>query len=681
VLASCKSSSLRGHCTSALVANGRGIEYGSSSLKRGQYIRLAAKVDVPPQPPEGASSRKRKLAAILHADVVAFSRLMGEDEAGTHQALGRLRQAVDPLIVAQNGRIVSTAGDSLLADFLSVVDALNCAVEMQEAARAINEPIPRERRLELRIGVNLGDVIVDGDNIFGDGINIAARLQALAKPGTICISQTVYEQVKNKLNFRYHPLGSHRVKNIVEPVRAYLVEVAATARRRRKRPWPLVAATGGAAIVAGGLSVWALHADVGRHLFGFGSVAKPVEVETLASAARLEARPSVAVLPFKNMSGDAANDFFSDGITEDVISALGRFSNLLVISKSSSFPFKNSKAAPGEIGRLLNARYLLDGSIRRTGNRVRVGVQLTEATTGRLVWSETYDAQIDDIFAVQDKIAKRVVGAAAVGLTRFEQERALAKPTGNLAAYEYVLRGRGALSHDTRDSNDEASALFQRAIGLDPNYADAYAALGFSYYSAVVSGWSEFRVEDLERAETLAKKALVLDPATTPAYRLLSFTNLFRKRYDLAMAQIDRALEINPSDADNYAFRGAILVWAGRAAEALPWLDGALRFDPANGFASTTLCKAYYSLRRYTEALDACDRGLSRDPGRNSVMQNHVFLAAIYAALGRQEDAKRERNIVGRIWPLLDAWTFADQFGTEEARNYMLEGMKKAGFR
>ena len=207
-------------------------------------------------------------------------------------------------------------------------------------------------------------------------------------------------------------------------------------------------------------------------------MAKPVEVATLASAARLEARPSVAVLPFKNLSGDAAHDFFSDGITEDVIAALGRFSNLLVISKSSSFPFKNSNAAPAEIGRLLNARYLLDGSIRRSGNRVRVGVQLIEATTGRLVWSETYNAEIDDIFAVQDTIAKSVVGAAAVELTRFERERALAKPTSNLAAYEYVLRGRGAWSHETRESNDEAIDLFQRAIDLDPNYADAYAALG-----------------------------------------------------------------------------------------------------------------------------------------------------------------------------------------------------------
>jgi adenylate cyclase len=606
---------------------------------------------------------------------------MGEDEAGTHQALGQLRRAVDPLIVAQGGRIVGTAGDSVLADFSSVVDALNCALEMQRTAHAINDPIPPERRLELRIGVNLGDVIVDGDDIFGDGVNIAARLQALAKPGTVCISQTVYEHVGKKLDFRYRPLGSHRVKNIAEPVRAYAVEGTTTAPRRRRRRWPVSVAAGAAAMMAAGFSVWALQTDAGRHLFEFGSTAKPVEVATLASPARLEARPSVAVLPFKNMSGDAAHDFFSDGITEDVIAALGRFSNLLVISKSSSFPFKDSNVAPAEIGRILNARYLLDGSIRRAGNRVRVGVQLTEATTGRLVWSQTYDAEIDDIFTVQDTIARRVVGAAAVELTRLEQERVLAKPTSNLAAYEFVLRGRGAMSHDTRDSNDQASEFFQRAIELDPNYADAYAALGGSYYEAVVSGWTEFRAEELERAEALAKKALVLDPATTRAYRLLSFINLFRKRYDLALAQIDRALEFNPSDADNYAYRGAILIWAGKAAEALPWLEGALRFDRANGFAATRLCTAYYFLRRYADAVDACDRGLSRDPGRSTQMITHPVLAAVYAELNRQPDAERERAIVARIWPFFDARTFAAQYATEEAQHYMLEGLKKAGFR
>lgn len=644
-----------------------------------KYTCLRPEHDVPPQPSRQGPSQKRKLAAILHADVVAFSRLMGEDEAGTHQALGRLRHAVDPLITAQGGRIVGTAGDSVLADFSSVVDALNCALDMQRAAHALNEPIPPERRLELRIGVNLGDVIVDDDEIFGDGVNIAARLQALAKPGTVCISQTVYDQVRNKLDFRYRPLGSHRAKNIAEPIRAYAVEVAATATSRRRRRWPLVA--GAAALCAAGFLAWALATDAGGRLFALAPRAKPVEVATLASAARLEARPSIAVLPFKTLSSDATDDFFSDGMTEDVIAALGRFSNLLVISKSSSFPFKGSTLAPAEIGRLLNARYLLDGSIRRSGSRVRVGVQLTEATTGRLVWSDTYNAEIDNIFAVQDAIAKSVVGAAAVELTRFERERALAKPTTNLAAYEYVLRGRGALSHDTRDSNDEASGLFQRAIDLDPTYADAYAALGAAYFEAVVSGWSEFRADDLERAEELAKKALALDPATIRAYHVLNLVNLFRKQYALALAQIDRALEFNPSDADNYAYRGATLMWAGRSAEALPWLQGALSFDRAHGFAAAHLCMVYYFLRRYTEAIAACDRALSQKLGRNTLVNMRPVLAAAYAALDRPEDARRERAIVARLWPFLDARTFAAQFGTEEARNFMLAGLEKAGFR
>src|SRR5271169_6644376 len=489
------------------------------------------------------SSRKRKLTAILHADVVGFSRLMGEDEAGTHRALGELRRAVDPLIVEHGGRIVGTAGDSLLADFSSVVDALNCAVEMQRASRAINDAIPPERRLELRIGVNLGDVIVDGDDIFGDGVNIAARLEALAQPGTICISQTVYDQVRNKLDLDYRPLGSHRVKNIAEPVRAYAVGTSSAVSRSRRGRQPLIVA-GVAALVVAGLVAWVLHVGAGRELLGLGATLRAVDVATLAAPNRLDSRPSVAVVPFKNLSGDAGQDFFSDGITEDVITALGRFSNLLVIAKSASFPFKGSNAPPAQIGRLLDARYLLEGSIRRAGDRVRVNVELTEAATGVHVWSETYDDELKDIFAVQDDIAKRVVGAAAVKLTRFEQERVLAKPTANLAAYEYVLRGREFLSHATRDKNDEASALFQRAIDLDPGYAAAYAALGGSHFEAVVSGWTEFRDEELARAEEFAQKALALDPATTSAYRLLAIINMYKRRYDLALGQIDRAFEI-----------------------------------------------------------------------------------------------------------------------------------------
>jgi adenylate cyclase len=632
-------------------------------------------------PPGTAPSRKRKLAAILHADVAGFSRLMGEDEAGTHQKLGELRGAVDPLIAAHGGRIVGTAGDSVLADFASVVDALNCAVEMQRASRAINDPLPPERRLELRIGVNLGDVIVDDDDIFGDGVNIAARLEALAQPGTVCISQTVYDQVRNKLDLDYRPLGAHRVKNIAEPVRAYAVGMPAAAPPAKRRPRSLLAAAGAIVLAVGGLAAWALHLDTIREISWLGAAPKPLEVTSLASPARLAGRPSIAVLPFKNQSGDASQDFFSDGITEDVITALGRFSNLLVIAKSATFPFKDSNAAPAEIGRLLDARYLLEGSVRRAGDRIRVNAELTEAATGIHVWSETYDSEGKDIFAVQDDIARRVVGAGAVKLTRFERERILTKPTENLAAYEYVLRGREFLSHPSRDKNDEAAALFQRAIDLDPNYAAAYAALGGLHFEAVVSGWPEFRQDELEQAETLAQKALALDPSTTSAYRLLAIINMYKRRYELALGQIDRALEINPSDAESYGQRGNILVWAGRAAEALPWLEGALRFDRAHALTSQNLCFAYFFLGRYAEAVESCDRALSRSPGRSIQMLTRPFLAATYAEMGRNQDAEGDRVVVMHLSPFFDARIFAEQFGTQEARDHILEGLKKAGFR
>ena len=606
---------------------------------------------------------------------------MGEDEAGTHRALGGLRHAVDPLIAAHGGRIVGTAGDSLLADFSSVVDALSCAVEMQRAARAINDPVPPERRLELRIGVNLGDVIVDGDDIFGDGVNIAARLEALAQPGTVCISQTVYDQVRNKLDLDFRPLGAHRVKNIAEPVRAYAVGAPAAIPRPRTERRTLMVAAGVAALAAAGLAVWTLYVGAGRELLRLAAAPTPVEVAGLAAPTRLASRPSLAVLPFENLSGDAGQDFFSDGITEDIITALGRFSNLVVVAKSASFPLKGQKLSPAEIGRRLDVRYLLDGSFRRAGDRVRVTAELTETATDRNIWSQAYDAEVNDIFAVQEDIARRVVGAAAIKLTRFERERALSKPTDNLAAYEYVLRGREVFSHATRESNRDAQEMFQRAIDLDPSYAAAYAALGLSLIEAVTSGWTEFIADNINRAETLAQKALALDPASTTAYRLLAVVDLDRGRLDLALRQTDRALEINPSDAESYATRGSILVWAGRAAEALPWLEGALRFDRADARASLFLGMAYYLLDRYGEAVEPVDRALVGNLGRNTQLLGRPMLAATYAQLNKPQDAERERTAAMRLSPFFDAERFAGQFGTQEARDHLLEGLKKAGFR
>ncbi len=481
----------------------------------------------------------------------------------------------------------------------------------------------------------------------------------------------------NKLDLDYRPLGSHRVKNIAEPVRAYAVgEPAALPRPRRVR-LILASASAAALLAIAGLAGWALHTG----WFGLGAAPKPVAVASLAAPANLAGRPSVAVLPFKNLSSDAGQAFFSDGITEDVITALGRFSNLLVVGKSASFQFRDRNLPPAELGRLLDVRYLLEGSVQRAGDRVRVNVELTEAATGRDLWSQAYDAEVKDIFGVQDDIAKRVVGAAAVTLTRFERDRALAKPTSSLAAYEYVLRGREHFTHTTRDGNDQAQDMFQRAIDLDPSYAAAYAELGLSLIEAVASGWSEFVADDLDRAEKLGQKTLSLDPASTTAYCLLAEVDFQRRRFDLALGHTDRALEINPSDADSSALRGIILAWAGRAADSLPWLEGALRLDPANGRASVTQGIAYYLLGRYGEAVESIDRGLAENSGRNIQITGRPILAAAYAELDRREDAARERNAALQLSPFLDAARFAGQFGTQAAREHMLDGLKKAGFR
>jgi TolB-like protein/class 3 adenylate cyclase/cytochrome c-type biogenesis protein CcmH/NrfG len=623
---------------------------------------------------------KRKLAAILHADVAGFSRLMGEDEAGTHRALGTLRNAVDPVIASHGGRIVGTAGDSLLADFASVVDATSCAVEMQRVARAINDPMPVERRLELRIGVNLGDVIVDGDDIFGDGVNIAARLEALAQPGTVCISQNVYDQVRNKLDLDYRPLGLHRVKNIAESVRAYAVGVPAAAPRRRRQSL-LVSVVAASVVVAAGLVVWAYHAGIGREVFGLAAAPKPVEIAGSAAPAQLGARPALAVLPFENLSGDASQDFFSDGMTEDIITALGRFSNLLVIAKSASFQFRGQKLAPAELGRRLDVRYLLDGSVRRAGDRVRVAADLIEAATGRQLWSQTYDAEAKDIFGVQQDIASRVVGAASVKLARFERDRALGKPTQSLAAYEYVLRGREVFAHTTREGNREAQNMFQRAIGLDPSYAEAYAGLGLSLVEAVSAGWTEFIADDLGRAQALAQKALTLDPSSAAARRLLAHIYMTTGRFDLAIDETKHAIEINPNDPESMVARGEMLLWAGRAGDALPWLQGALRLDPTGARADFLLGMTFYFLSRHGEAVEAITRGLSGNVGRAAELMGRTVLAAAYAQLDRPGDAARERAAALRLSPLLGAERFAGQFGTPEARDHMLDGLKKAGFR
>ena len=625
---------------------------------------------------------QRKLAAILFADVVGYSRLMGEDETATYDALKRLRGAIDPMIAGHAGRIVSTAGDGLLADFGSVVDALSCAVEMQQAARDLNAASPPDRHLQLRIGVNLGDVIVADDNdLYGDGVNIAARLQALAAPGGICLSHTVYEQVKNKLALDYRPLGAGTASR-TSPSRCGFT--LSERRRPRRRDCLPAGACRSPSRLPGSSSRPALL------LWYSTGLLNPRRSERRSRRRRSRRSPCRHAWPNARRSRYCRSrtcrrmpvrTFFSDGITEDIINALGRFSNLLVAAKSASFQFKGRNVSPEEVGRTLDVRYLVEGSIRKSGDKLRVSVEVTEAATGVHLWSDVYNAELKDVFTVQDEITQRIVGAAAVKLTRLERDRVLRKPTANLAAYEYVLRGREYLISPTRAANDEARASFQRAIDLDPNYAEAYAALGFGHYEAVVSGWTEFPDDEIGRADALAKKALALEPATTKAHLLLAFIGMYQRDYDRALAQVDQALAINPSEAECYQVRGAVLQWSGKAAEAVTWLEGTLRFDGANILAVSNLGIAKYFLGQYEEAVAALDRALARAPGRVIQLNARPVLAAAYARLERQQDAERERAIIARLAPFFDAERFAAQFGTKEARTDMLAGLKAAGFR
>src|SRR6202521_2781761 len=375
----------------------------------------------------------RRLAAILAADVAGYSRLMGADEEGTHERLKAHRRAlVDPKITEHRGRIVKTTGDGMLVEFASVVDAVRCAVEVQRGMAERNAEVPQEQRIEFRIGINVGDIILDGGDIFGDGVNVAARLEGLAEPGGICLSGDAQRQVRGKLDVVFEDAGEQRLKNIAWPVRVFRVRPAGAAANARP-------------------------------------------------ALALPDKPSIAVLPFQNLSGDPEQEYFADGMVEDIITALSRFRNLFVISRNSSFTYKGHAVDVKQVGRELGVRYVLEGSVRKAANRVRITAQLIDAATGAHLWADRFDGGLEDIFSLQDQVTASVVGAIAPKLEQAEIERAKRKPTESLDAYDYYLRGIASVNLGTRDANAEALRLFYRASELDPDFATAYGMAAWCY--------------------------------------------------------------------------------------------------------------------------------------------------------------------------------------------------------
>ena len=531
---------------------------------------------------------ERKLTAILAADVAGYSRLMGTDEEGT---LGRLqahlRELVEPSIAEHRGRIVKRTGDGLLVDFTSAVEAVRCALAMQAGMAERNRATPAEQRIEFRIGINLGDVMIDGDDIFGDGVNIAARLEGIAEPGAIYASRAVRDLVLDKPEIPLEDLGEIRLKNIAKPVRVFRI---------------------------GGTT---------------GVLAAPSAVLD---------KPSIAVLPFANMSDDAEQEYFSDGMTEDLITDLSKVSALFVIARNSSFAYKGRPVRVQEIGRDLGVRYVLEGSIRKAGNRVRITAQLIDAGSGGHLWAERFDRDLTDIFATQDEVVEKIVRALAVTLTRGEALRLRRRGTNDVDAYESWLRARELLARGTRDATTEARALHRRAIEIDPSFAAPHAGLALAAMSDYVSGWASDPAQALDEAERWARRAVELDEQEPAAHMALGNVQTWRRDLDGALAEFRRMIELDPNNTQAHGSTGLALVYAGRAAEALDCFATARRLDPHHtAMLLHFQAQAHFSLGDDEAAAKLLRERIARNPGTDA---SRMLLAACYGHLGRTEDAR-----------------------------------------
>lgn len=578
----------------------------------------------------------RKLTAILSADVKGYSRLMSADEVTTIRTLATYRERMTTLIGQYHGRVIDSPGDNLLAEFASAVDAVQGAVEIQRDLKQRNDTLPLDQRMEFRIGINVGDVIVEGERIYGDGVNIAARLEGLADGGGICISGAVYEQVENKLEFSYVDLGEQSVKNILRPVRVFRI---------------------------------ALDPDA-------ENIAEEQKDSLLPLP--LPDKPSIVVLPFLNLSGDSEQEYFSDGITEDLITDLSKLSGLFVISRNSAFLYKSKAVRPEHVGKELGVRYLLEGSVRKAGNRVRITAQLIDASTGYHLWAERYDRELQDIFAVQDEVTQKIVTALKVQLTPSEQERVHHAPTNNLEAYDFFLRGLEYHAQRTQEANTTARQMFERAVALDPQFAAAYAMLGRTYLTELAFQLSPVDVAG-QQLRTFAQRAVTLDDTLPIAHETLAYAYLGQKQYDQAIAAAQRAVVLDPNSADAHITLGEILCFAGQPEKALPLVEHAMRLNPRYPASYLwSLGQVYALIGRTEEALAAVKRLAERNPDHVTA---HVMQAVLFSELGRTEEAHKEVAEILRINPQFSLTNLRDRIPYKDpaALGRMVTGLQKAG--
>ena len=538
----------------------------------------------------GVPGPERRLAAVVAADMVGYSRLMEADETGTLARLKTHRiELIDPAIAKNRGRIIKTTGDGMLLEFHSVADAVLCAAEIQRRMARRNTDVSPARCIQFRIGINLGDVIAEENDIFGDGVNVAARLEALAEPGGICVSGAVRDQVGDRLDeIAFEDLGDQNVKNIARPIRVFRV---------RLEPDATIAP----------------------------------ESEDAAVATTIPKKPSIAVLPLVNMSGDPEQEFFSDGLTEDIITELSRFRDLLVISRNSTFVYKGKAVKVQEVAREFGVEYVLEGSVRKAGDRIRVTVQLIDAETDRHVWAERYDRELEDIFAIQDEMTRAIVATLPGRVEAATHDRAKRKPTDNMAAYECVLTAKVLHHRSIREDNAEAQRLLDRAIALDPNYAHAHAWKGCVLGQAWTYGWCEDRDAIFQQVAAELEVALALDDNDSDVHRILAALSLNREEHDRAAYHQERALALNPNYDLVVVQQGELLTWLGRPEEGIDWIKKAMRLNPYHPERFWShLGRACYSAEKYAEAAEAFSRITKPD------YTHHAFLAATFAQMGNR---------------------------------------------
>ena len=615
---------------------------------------------------------ERRLAAILAADVAGYTALMGADEAGTLERLTGLRQDfLEPLIADHHGRVVKLMGDGILVEFPSVVDAVACALAWQAGVAE------RDEVLRFRIGINLGDVIVEGEDIHGDGVNVASRLESLAEPGGICLSGDAYRQTRGKVEATFEDLGEQRLKNVAEPVRVYqyLLDTPAPGRARpraapTKRSLRLAVVVGGSMllVIVTGLLLWQRP---------WASREEPASEANMALP--LPDKPSVAVLPFANLSDDPSQEYFADGLAEDLITDLSKISDLFVIARNSSFAYKGQQVKVRQVAEDLGVRYVLEGSVRRIGDQVRINTQLIDATTGGHVWADRYDGKFDDIFAVQDAIMAKVVEALELHLTDREREQQGEGPeTDSLEAYDLVLQARKLLTRFDHKAAVEARDLLQRAVEIDPSYVEAHTLLGF-YFFDEWRVWGRQRDQNLARALELGDTAVELDPSDPAPHVLLAMVYQFRREFDAANAAADRALALQPNDAIALSNLGSMLVWAGRSEEAIDLLQQAIRLDPFHPpNYLERLADAYAGVGKYEQCIEAAERGVAINPNYVGL---HVSRAGCYAALGRIEEAKAAAAQILRTNPRFTLKAFASYapFSSQRDREQRVNLLRIAG--